>query len=232
MGSVVLVRHATTAASAGGTNLGQARDLTLTAEGRELAARLGRAIAQELTALGHSNLRLVSSPARRCLDTATAIKGALAADARWRLQQEAELREIDYGAWEGLTAEECRRRDPELRAAWEADPFTTAAPGGESGGDVAARAFPVLEGIEAWLAQDRSRAAMVVAHNHVLRLRLAALTGIPLADYRRRLVLEPGSYSIVTFGSGRRTIRCIGILPPTALEGGQTGLEQGGTYNA
>ena len=232
MGSVVLVRHATTAASAAGANLGQARDLNLTDEGRELAARLGRAIAQELTALGHAELRLVSSPARRCLDTAAAIRQALAAGPRWRIQQEKGLREIDYGAWEGLTAEECRRRDPELRAAWEADPFTTAAPGGESGEDVAARAFPVLQGIETWLAEDRSRAAVVVAHNHVLRLRLAALIGIPLADYRRRLVLDPGSYSIVTFGPGRRTIRCIGTLPPTAWQGGQKGLELGGTYNA
>jgi broad specificity phosphatase PhoE len=232
MGSVVLVRHATTTASAGGTNLGQARDLPLTAEGRELAARLGRAIALELSELRHSQLRLVSSPARRCLDTATAITQALSAGAPSAAQQEAGLREINYGAWEGLTADECLRRDPALRAAWEADPFVTAAPGGESGGDVAARAFPVLERIEAWLAQDRSRAAVVVAHNHVLRLRLAALIGFPLADYRRRLVLEPGSYSIVTFGSGRRTIRRIGALPPQARPGGQRGLEQGGTYNA
>ena len=113
----------------------------------------------------------------------------------------------------------CRRsragsHDPELRAAWEADPYATAAPGGESGASVAARAFPVLEAIDGWLAEGDARAAVVVAHNHVLRLRLAALIGVPLADYRRRFVLEPGSYSIITFAAGRTAVRRIGVLPP------------------
>jgi len=214
MGSLVLARHATTTASQAGTNLGQARDLPLTPEGQALAARLGRAIAMELAALGHSEVRLVSSPARRCLDTSAAILEGLRAPAGTRVEQDAGLREIDYGAWEGLSAEECRRRDPELRAAWEANPVAVAAPGGESGGDVAARAFAVLVPLEGWLAESRTRAAVVVAHNHVLRLRLAALTGVPLADYRRRFVLEPGSYSIVTLGPDHRTIRRIGVLPP------------------
>ena len=214
MGSLVLVRHATTTASLQGTNLGQTRDLPLTSEGAELAARLGRAVVRELAALAHSEVRLISSPAHRCVDTAKAILDALPADRRPEVQEEARLREIDYGAWEGLSAEECRRRDPELRAAWEADPYATAAPGGESGRDVAARAFPVLELIEAWLGDGRSRAAVVVTHNHVLRLRLAALSGFPLPDYRRRIVVEPGSYSVVTFGQPRRTIRRLAVLPP------------------
>jgi broad specificity phosphatase PhoE len=214
MGSVVLVRHATTTASLAGTNLGQARDLPLTLEGRRLAERLGRAIAIELAALGHAEPRLISSPARRCLDTAAAILGALPAASRPEVEVEAGVREIDYGAWEGLSEEQSRGRDPELRAAWEADPYATAAPGGESGAEVAARAFPVLEPIDGWLAEDDARAAVVVAHNHVLRLRLAALIGVPLADYRRRFVLEPGSYSIITFAAGRLTFRRIGVLPP------------------
>ena len=214
MGSLVLVRHATTTATQAGTNLGQARDLPLTPEGRSLAARLGRAIAMELAALAHTELRLISSPARRCLDTAAGMLEALPAPALTSVVQEAGLREIDYGAWEGLSAEDCRRRDPELRAAWEADPYSVAVPDGESGSDVAARAFAVLEPLEGWLAARPDRAALVVAHNHVLRLRLAALTGIPLADYRRRFVLEPGSYSIVTLGGDHTTIRRIGVLPP------------------
>ncbi|HET9539884.1 MAG TPA: histidine phosphatase family protein [Candidatus Limnocylindria bacterium] len=214
MGSIVLVRHATTADSLAGTNLGQRRDPRLTADGRLLAERLGRAITLELAELDQTELRLISSPARRCLDTAAAILVALPASARPEVQVEAGLREIDYGTWEGLSEEECRRRDPELRAAWEADPFATAAPGGESGGDVAARAFPVLETIQDWLAADRSSAAVVVSHNHVLRLRLAVLIGFATADYRRRLVVEPGSYSIVTIASARRTIRRVGVLPP------------------
>jgi broad specificity phosphatase PhoE len=216
MGSVFLVRHATTRASASGANLGQADDAALTADGDRLAARVGAAIALELEALAAHDLRLVSSPARRCQATAEAIARAIGPtpDAL-PIATEAGLRELDYGAWEGLTAEECRLRDPQLRAAWEADPVSVRAPGGESGGDVAARAFPVLDGIEAWLAADRQRAAVVVSHNHVIRLRLAALLGLPLADYRRRLQIEPGSYSLVTTMAGDHVpaVRRIGIVP-------------------
>ncbi|HYN64389.1 MAG TPA: histidine phosphatase family protein [Candidatus Limnocylindrales bacterium] len=217
MGSIFLVRHATTAASASGANLGQASDPTLTADGQQLAARLGRAIALEHAALPHDELRLISSPARRCLATAAAIQSMLGNEAAaLTTSVEDGLRELDYGAWEGLTPEECRRRDPALRAAWEADPYATRSPGGESGQDVAARSFPVLEVVEAWLALAPSRAAVVVSHNHVVRLRLASRLGIPLPDYRRRLRIEPGSYSVLTFGAGMDgpSVRRIAAMPP------------------
>ena len=223
MGSVFLVRHATTRASASGTNLGQADDAALTADGDRLAARVGGAIALELQALAAGEVRIISSPARRCLATSEAIARAVATPSDpLPIATEAGLRELDYGAWEGLTAEECRRRDPELRAAWEADPVSVSAPGGESGGDVAARAFPVLDGIESWLAGDRKRAAVVVSHNHVIRLRLAMVLGLPLADYRRRLQIEPGSYSLVTMVAGDHVpaVRRIGIVPTQAPESG------------
>jgi broad specificity phosphatase PhoE len=217
MGSIFLVRHATTAASESGANLGQASDPSLTGGGQQLATRLGRAIALELAALPHDELRLVSSPARRCLTTAEAIGQALTDyRAEPTLSVRDGLRELNYGAWEGLTPDECRRRNPERRAAWEADPYATAAPGGESGQDVAARAFPVLGSIEAWLAGAVARAAVVVSHNHVVRLRLAALLGIPLPDYRRRLRIDPGSYSVLTFAPGTDgpSVRRIAAVPP------------------
>jgi probable phosphoglycerate mutase len=224
MGSVFLVRHATTAASAAGTNLGQADDAPLLPNGESLAGRLGAAIALELAAMPHGEIRLISSPARRCRATGEAIASAIGLDAQ--AQVEEGLRELDYGSWEGLTAEECRRRDPVLRAAWEADPYAVHAPGGESGADVAARAFPVLESIEGWLAAAGDRVAIVVSHNHVIRLRLATLLAIPLPDYRRRLSIEPGSYSVVTFASEpmQTTVRRIGALPPPdAANGGSEG---------
>ena len=88
MGSIVLVRHATTTASQAGTNLGQRRDPGLTADGLLLAERLGRAITLELAELDQTELRLISSPARRCLETAAAILGALPSGARPEVQVE------------------------------------------------------------------------------------------------------------------------------------------------
>ncbi|HEX9635040.1 MAG TPA: histidine phosphatase family protein [Candidatus Limnocylindria bacterium] len=210
MGSLFLVRHATTEASKAGRNLGQSDDPRLAAEGEILAARSGAAIGAELAALPHDVVRMVSSPALRCRETAAAIAVGVAAE----VELDAALRELDYGAWEGLTPEECAARDPALRARWERDPYLTSTPDGESGRDVARRAFPVLDALDAWLTADRKRAALVVSHNHVLRLRLTSLLGLPLRDYRRRVVTDPGAYSLITFGGQRPVVRRINAAPP------------------
>jgi broad specificity phosphatase PhoE len=212
MGSLILARHATTVAAATGRNLGRQTDAELTPEGHTLARRLGEALRHELAELPHEELRLVSSPARRCRQTARAVAAALEV-AEERVEPEEGLWEIDYGAWDGLTPEECVARDPELRARWEADPFAVACPGGESGADVAARSFATLEPIEAWLAADRARCAIVVAHNHVNRLRLCALFGWPMRDYRRRIAQDPGAYSLVGFGGEVPVVRRVNAAP-------------------
>lgn len=212
MGSLILVRHATTAASESGRNLGRASDPPLAPAGQELALRLAATLAAELEELPHDELRLVTSPALRCRQTASALTHGVgvAPDA---IETDAGLLEIDYGAWDGLTAEEARARDPDRRRAWEADPYRTRCPGGESGADVARRAFAVLAPIETWLAEDRARCAIVVAHNHVNRLRLCALLGWPMRDYRERLANDPGAYSLVTFGAELPVVRRVNAAP-------------------
>ncbi len=206
MGTLILVRHATTAASASGRNLGQRTDPPLADEGRDLAMRLGVTLVAELTELPHDNMRLLSSPARRCRQTAEAIGNAVGV-ALADIELADGLLELNYGAWDGLTGLEARAADPERRAAWEADPWSTRCPDGESGEDVARRAFAVLDPVEAWLAADRARCAIVVAHNHVNRLRLCALFGWPMREYRNRLAQDPGGYSLVSFGSEAPVIR-------------------------
>jgi broad specificity phosphatase PhoE len=206
MGSLILVRHATTAASAAGRNLGQRDDLPLSDAGVDMAERLGRTLAGELAELPHDEMRVISSPALRCRQTASAVGAALGVDTA-RTEIEPRLIEIDYGDWDGLSAEECRVRDPELRAAWEADPYETRCPDGESGRDVAHRALAALQPIEAWLAADRARCVVAVAHNHVNRVRLCQLLGWPMREYRDRLSQDPGAYNLVTFGSGTPVVR-------------------------
>ncbi|MEA2652085.1 MAG: hypothetical protein QOI85_1806 [Chloroflexota bacterium] len=206
MGSLILVRHAITAASAAGRNLGQRSDLPLSDAGFELAGQLGRTLVAELAELPHDEMRMLSSPALRCRQTAAAIAAALEVEES-QVEVEPGLIEIDYGAWDGLSPEECRQRDPELRAAWEADPFVTRCPEGESGQDVVERAFASLGPAEEWLTADRARCAIVVAHNHVNRLRLCHLLGWPMREYRQRLVQDPGAYNLITLGGGTPVVR-------------------------
>lgn len=211
MGHLLLIRHSTTNASASGRNLGQGSDPSLSGAGLELAARLGSSVRDELAELPYADLRIVSSSARRCQETAAAVAEAVGLTNE--IGVDPRLLEIDYGAWEGLTADECWARDPELRAAWESDPFSTHTPDGESGADVAARAFPAFDELEAWLAQDRARAAIVVAHNHVNRLRITSLLGWPMASYRRRVSQDPAGYSIIGFGSQFPVVRRLNARP-------------------
>ena len=212
MGTLILVRHSITAASAAGRNLGRRTDPPLADAGLALAERLGEALVAELTELPHDELRLVTSPALRCRQTTDAIGSAVDIGSD-RAEVEPALLEIDYGSWDGLTAEECRARDPEVRAAWEADPYLTRCPEGESGQDVEARSATVFGPIEAWLSEDRARCAIVVAHNHVNRVRLCALFGWPMREYRDRLSQDPAGYSLIGFGGPTPVIRRVNATP-------------------
>ncbi|MFN3971389.1 MAG: histidine phosphatase family protein [Gemmobacter sp.] len=91
-------------------------------------ARLAR-----LAALLPPDAPMISSDLSRAVATADAIRGA-----RPRLPHDPRLREIHFGAWEGLTAAEVSARDPALsRAFWEGAPV--AAPQGEGWPDLVAR---------------------------------------------------------------------------------------------
>jgi ribonuclease H / adenosylcobalamin/alpha-ribazole phosphatase len=211
MGTLILARHSITEASAAGRNLGQRTDPPLTEAGAALAARLGATLHAELAELPHAEVRLLSSPAQRCRQTAAALVDVVGVHRPVEVHDG--LLELDYGAWDGLTAEECWARDPELRAAWEADPYVTRCPDGESGEDVLRRASAVLDPLEEWLAADRARCAIVVAHNHVNRVRLCALFGWPMREYRDRLSADPAGYSMLGLGSGTPVIRRMNAAP-------------------
>lgn len=105
-----------------------------------------------------------------------------------------ELREFSMGHWEGLTAEEIRALDPAAFEAWMADVGRFQFPDGESLSDVAARAWPVFEAIE---ARHAGGSVLVVAHGGPNRILLCRALGVPLErilalgqDYASLSVLE------------------------------------------
>ena len=106
------------------------------------------------------------------------------------------LREISHGHWEGLTRGEAESRYPEEYAAWEADPFTFAPEGGESGVAVLARALPVIREIVVSYPTDT---VLVVSHKATLRLVLASLLGFDARGYRDRLDQAPACLNILEF---------------------------------
>src|SRR5207245_6245051 len=130
-----LARHAQTASSAVDSFNGRG-ELPLTERGREQARKLGaRRSGRRFTAVARS-------PLGRARETAELVAPTVP-----HVVMEG-LTEIDYGAWEGLTPEEARARDPRLYDAWLADPASVAPPGGETAAQVTERALAVLRSIE------------------------------------------------------------------------------------
>lgn len=170
---VVLVRHAETAENAAGRFLGRS-DPGLSPTGVGQAERLASVFTP-----GGSH-RILSSPARRALETAQLL--GLHAPVI-----EADLREIDFGAWEGLTQAEVSERDPENFRAFaggDIDGF----PGGETVAAVADRTVAVLDA-------HRPDSLVVVTHATVVRILVTALVGLPVSSYRSAFG-RPGHVSL------------------------------------
>jgi alpha-ribazole phosphatase len=102
---------------------------------RDVPADLSdRAALDRLDAYLPRNALLVSSDLSRASGTADRISAG-----RTRLADMKQLREFDFGAWDGLTFDAVSRRDPELSRAFWDTPGDIAAPDGESFFDVGAR---------------------------------------------------------------------------------------------
>jgi broad specificity phosphatase PhoE len=113
---------------------------------------------------------LVSSDLSRARATADRLGAA-----RQRLPDIADLREFDFGAWDGMTFDAVAARDPELsRDFWDA-PGAVAAPGGESWDDVTAR---VLRAMSHLAAAHPGRDLIAVAHLGVILSHLGAASGL------------------------------------------------------
>ena len=176
-----LVRHGATEWSSTGQHTGRT-DVALTDAGRREAAALFRPLDRQAFAAAFT------SPLGRARETAriAGFANAVVVD---------DLREWDYGVYEGRTTAEIREEIPGW-SVWS-DPI----PDGESLATVAARAAAVLarcDGIEGRV--------LLFAHAHILRILTACAVGLdPAAG--RMLALDPASISVIGHEHDYRVIR-------------------------
>ena len=185
MTRVLMVRHGATSRTAEDRFSGDA-GVDLSDEGRAQV----RALAERLRTCPLD--AIYSSPLSRTQETAAILAekrpiGVLARDG---------LREIGHGHWEGLTRREVESRFPDEYAAWEADPFTFAPAGAESGLAVLSRALPVIREI---VVAHPGETVLVVSHKATLRLILASLLGFDARGYRDRLDQSPACLNVLEF---------------------------------
>jgi alpha-ribazole phosphatase len=101
------------------------------------------------------------------------------------------LREMAMGRWDGLTAAEIQRREPERFADWMSRVGEFPFPDGESVSDLEARAWPALESI---VGKHRGGAVAIVAHGGTNRMLLCRTLGLP----RSRLLSLGQDYGALT----------------------------------
>jgi len=182
---VLLIRHGATVLSAEDRFAG-ATDVALSEEGQNQARALGERLAEAEVAA------VYASPMQRTIATARFV----ATPHGLEIATDPGLREIDHGRWEQLTRHEVEQRFPEEYANWEADPFTFAPEGGESGLSVMARALPVLRRI---VVANTGKTVAIVSHKATIRLVLCSLLGIDARGYRDRLDQSPACLNALDF---------------------------------
>ncbi len=181
---IFLIRHGETAWSLSGQHTSRT-DLALTDEGRQRAAALGARLA------GHDFALVLSSPMRRALETCRL--------AGFDAQVDPNLREWDYGGYEGLTSDEIHKTWPEWTI-WTGTP-----PGGESAEQVGARADRVIERALEALAREEGDVALF-GHGHMLRV-LGARWLELTPDSGKLFALDTGSLSVLGWERSVRVIR-------------------------
>jgi probable phosphoglycerate mutase len=180
-----LIRHGATPLTAEDKFSGAA-NVNLSDDGRHQAGQLALRLAQEKVSA------LYTSTMDRALETAS----ILGRPHDLQPTPSDGLREISHGHWEGLTRRAVETRFQEEYASWEADPFTVAPAGGESGISVLARSLPVIREI---VVRHHDQTVMVVSHKATLRLLISSLLGFDARGYRDRLDQAPACLNILDF---------------------------------
>lgn len=173
-----LVRHGTTTLNAENRYRGR-RDIPLDARGYQDAVDAARRLS------GAGLAAVYTGPLRRTIATAQII----ADEARVPdLRILHGLNNVDYGAWEGMTAEEAERFDPEAFALYRTSPDRAGCPLGERLSDAEQRMSDALQ-----LIGSRHAGEAVAAVSHAVMVRLALVTLRYVEGERWRLPVGRGS---------------------------------------
>ncbi|MFC7308480.1 bifunctional RNase H/acid phosphatase [Streptomyces monticola] len=193
----VLLRHGETAltpekrfSGSGGS------DPELSAAGRRQAEAVAAALAARGTVQD-----IVSSPLRRCRETAETVAARVGLD----VHIEEGLRETDFGAWEGLTFAEARERYPDELTAWLGSE-QAAPPGGESFEQVTERVSAARDKL---LARYAGRTVLLVTHVTPVKTLVRLALGAPPESLFRMELSAASVSAIAYYADGNASLRLL-----------------------
>ena len=166
----------------------------------ETGVRQAKLAGERLAARGGVDV-ILTSPLRRAQQTTAEVAAAIGAE----VVADDDLRETDFGAWEGLTFAEAQQRWPDEVTAWLSDP-EVAPPGGES---FAAVGIRVRRAQARLLDRYAGNTVLVVSHVTPIKTLLTeALLAPPAAMYR--IYLDVGALNeIHWFSDGPAVVRSL-----------------------
>ncbi|WP_328790648.1 MULTISPECIES: bifunctional RNase H/acid phosphatase [unclassified Streptomyces] len=163
--------------------------------------RQAAAVAEALAARGTIQ-SVISSPLRRCRETAQAVADRLGLT----VTVEEGLREVDFGAWEGLTFAEVQQRFPDDLQAWLDSPKAAPTGGGESFMSATRRISATRDRL---LSAHAGRTVLLVTHVTPVKILVRLALGAP-PEALFRMELSAASLSAVAYyADGNASVRLL-----------------------
>jgi broad specificity phosphatase PhoE len=144
---------------------------------------------------------LISSDLIRCVATADAVDHPT----RKRLPHHPDLREIDFGVWDGMHFKDVAQRDPELSKAYWETPGDIEAPDGESWNQTAARVNSVVDAMN--IAHPEAE-IIAVAHFGVILTQVQRALGVTAYEAMAHKI---DNFSVTTVAHAAGRWDCLGI---------------------
>ena len=182
-----LLRHGQTPTSRDNVFCGANLDPELTPDGIAMAQAFADAYAST------EWKRIYAGPLQRTQVTASII----AARTRVPFETRAAITEIDYGRWDGLSADVVDHEFHDDFVRWTADPAWNAPTDGETAIALARRMLGVVEEVTRDVEDGD---VLFVTHKASIRALLCTLLGVDVGRFRFRFACPTGSVSVIEFG--------------------------------
>ncbi|MDP1721783.1 MAG: histidine phosphatase family protein [Candidatus Gottesmanbacteria bacterium] len=195
MAKIYLVRHAESLANTEGIYQGQTYDTDLSARGKSQA----QALAQCFERI--SLLRVVASPLKRTLQTATTV----ALNKHLPVHIEPQIIETNHGDWEGKHKDVIKKTWPWIYRKWTRFPSATKFPQGEHFLETQKRV------VKWWqiFCQNISSDTLVVSHDNIIRIIVARILNRKLNKIWK-FHLQPTAITEVSVAKDKITLVSLG----------------------
>lgn len=190
MTKVILVRHGEVAGNAGEERafVGWGNP-PLNERGRAQARAVGERLKDEPIEA------VYSSDLLRARDTAQEIASRHGLE----VHADIDLREVNYGKWEGLSEAQLLEQYPQEWIARQNDPWNIATLEGENHAQMWARVLPKWNAL---LEKHPGKTVVLVAHNGLLRILICSLLGMPFGNFKR-ICTSNGGITRIEFRDGK-----------------------------